>query len=137
MPVSGRDERFVSLNLTSNLSLDNPQNGYSTSRATGNDSRSVIVQFQIAPCAYSFVLADSIQEDPLPFQRQRTLAALARANKTFYSICNHRLYLDPILHQTNKKKWIRFYCLQVNPFTLAKNSTGFESIVIPRSVSPL
>ncbi|GAA5957965.1 hypothetical protein JCM3765_006217 [Sporobolomyces pararoseus] len=82
------------------------------------------------------MIADSIEQDPRPFTRQNTLAALARTNKTFHSICNSRLYQAPVLGNDRiVRKWARFYLSKVNPWTISKKCTNLRDLVLPESIS--
>ncbi|GAA5967092.1 hypothetical protein JCM3765_001496 [Sporobolomyces pararoseus] len=81
------------------------------------------------------MIADSIQQDPQTLRGQQTLSALASANKTFYSICNPKLYQHPICRDTRAAaRWSMFYASKINPWTINQKFRGFENDVLPRSV---
>ncbi|GAA5983995.1 hypothetical protein JCM5350_004982 [Sporobolomyces pararoseus] len=81
------------------------------------------------------MIADSIEQEIQPFTRQRTLAALARTNKTFYSICNSRIYVNPVLGDDQMvKKWTRFYISQVNTWTVCRGSKSFRNVIVPSNI---
>ncbi|GAA5962438.1 hypothetical protein JCM3765_004296 [Sporobolomyces pararoseus] len=80
-------------------------------------------------------IAESIKQDPRVFRRQATLAALARTNKTLYSICNPLLYQRPALADAKMAmKWGEFYSTKVNPWIICKGTKSFEDVVVPLSI---
>ncbi|GAA5982151.1 hypothetical protein JCM5350_003473 [Sporobolomyces pararoseus] len=82
------------------------------------------------------MIADSIEQDPHRLRRQRSLAALARTNKTCYSICNSRIYRNPAMGEDRMvRKWVRFYLSKVNPWTVSKGCTNLVDLVLPESIS--
>jgi len=83
-----------------------------------------------------FFRLDAIVEDPLPFSRQSTLAALARTNKAFNSMCGPRLYQEPVIGDEEMlEKWSRYYSSKVNPWTIWKGEKEFQKVVVPTKVS--
>ncbi|GAA5962241.1 hypothetical protein JCM3765_004714 [Sporobolomyces pararoseus] len=82
------------------------------------------------------MIADSIQQDPQPLRGQRTLSTLARTNKTFYSICNVRIYRMPILGSRKMIiNWSKFYTSKANPWAICRGTEGLGNVVVPKSVS--
>jgi len=85
-----------------------------------------------------FLRLDAIEQDPLHLRRQRTLVALARTNKLFYSICKPRIYGRPVLGDEEMlEKWLRRHLSKVNPWTICKVPKELENVTVPKSVSLL
>ncbi|GAA5989298.1 hypothetical protein JCM5350_003435 [Sporobolomyces pararoseus] len=82
------------------------------------------------------MIADLIQHNSLALRGQRDLSALARTNKTLYSICNPKLYQHPICRDSKAAtKWSKFYTSSINPWNMTQGSRGLADDMLPRSIS--
>ncbi|GAA5909540.1 uncharacterized protein JCM6883_003982 [Sporobolomyces salmoneus] len=81
-------------------------------------------------------IADFVETDPGMFDAQRTLAILARVNKTFHTICHPRLYLEPALGNAKMvQKWIRKYSSLVNPWSICAGTQHLELVVVLEAIT--
>ncbi|GAA5911223.1 uncharacterized protein JCM6883_001946 [Sporobolomyces salmoneus] len=82
------------------------------------------------------LIADSIQQDPLLSEGQQTLSALARVNKTLYSICNPQIYRHPVIVSPRKTAhWGNLCGRNVNPWTVCYGRKSDEEVVLPESLT--
>ncbi|GAA5901869.1 OBAP family protein [Sporobolomyces salmoneus] len=82
------------------------------------------------------LIADSVEQDPLPLDRQQTLSALARTNTTLHEICNTRIYRHPFLNDgMNAMKWGKVYARLVNPWSICAGTQRLEDVVVPESIT--
>ncbi|GAA5917252.1 uncharacterized protein JCM6883_002636 [Sporobolomyces salmoneus] len=77
--------------------------------------------------------------DRLPVELLRMIVEgpclLSRVNRTLYTICRHRIYLNPILGNGRMvKKWIRNYSSLVNPWSICAGTQQLETVVVPESI---
>ncbi|GAA5913721.1 uncharacterized protein JCM6883_000025 [Sporobolomyces salmoneus] len=80
-------------------------------------------------------IADSISSNSWIFDAQKDLAVLSRVNKTFYTICRHRIYLSPVLGNARMvKKWIRNYSSLVNPWSICAGTQHLKDVIVPEAV---
>ncbi|GAA5902085.1 uncharacterized protein JCM6883_001292 [Sporobolomyces salmoneus] len=82
------------------------------------------------------LISDSVEEDPQPRLRQTALAALARTNKTFYTICNPRLYFHPILlNEKRATEWAQKYTRRVDPWKISRGTRELKDVFVPKSMT--